>query len=1197
MNIAEFAIRRPVTVAMITLCLLVLGTVSLQRLPLEQLPNMSSSGVRVSATYRSSSPEEVERLITLPLEDVLATLGNVESISSSSSQSRASVRVDFKAGTDMDLANMEVRERVDQVRGLLPPDLERIQIWRWQSDQREIIDISMGWRGQDDRLLDIVRKVVEPRLLRLEGVANVVVEGIDEKQLIAHLDRERLEAHQVSLPALAWQVRDNNVNTSLGRVMDGEQRYMVRALGEFAAVEEIGHMPLIDRDIHLEDVADVVYDYPEKKRYERLNGVDAVSLEVFKAPTANVVEVADRVRQTLQEIEAEYGGKLEIEIVHDRAKSVLREVDNLKTAAFMGALLAVGIIFLFLRNIRSTLVIAISIPTAAVCVFTGMYLGREFFGSTITLNMVSMMGLMLAVGMLVDPAVVVLESIFRKREEEKDESYKAALSGSKEVGMAVAASSLTTMCVFIPFFFLSDSRTARWMGDAGVSICLAVAVSMVISLSVIPLASSILLKDEYRRFDFWLKRLVVLALLTLAGWLLYQIGWATALAWTSRWFDRIGTSLASIDWVLADGTAAILVALAILIGDYRRFAPLYGFGSLALLIGLVSWEGYSAGWHVIAEEASKGLEGGSGWGWIGAEWKILTALLIAAVLLWRFRRWWPLAAAAALVSAGVYFGLLSASAQVTMLSLLLLYGMLRSFHRYGMRRSYANLLDLTLAHRPDILLITGALVVLGVHLFGQIEQRGTPWTPERRVDVNVEVDRSYSLEEVHAMFEEMEQVLLGARNELDVESLSSNFRQRGGRLTVRLVDADDGNLSTMEATNAIKERLPEWVGVKYKMGRRRSWAGRTMGVEVQLRGRDAEVLQVLAEEVGGQLGRLPGVQDVDSSLEDGEEEIRVQVNREQALGYGLSPQDVGSTIATALGTRSNTTFKSREREIDVVLQLEAADRVDLEQLKNNRFEGRDGTSIQLASLADFHLREGPRDLQREDRLLTVTVFANTRSQGQAYALTGKVKEMMGTVALPPGYSWDLGRQARWMQQDTHDNYFTLIFALLLIYLIMASLFESLIHPFTIMLAIPFSLIGVALGLYALDVPMDNNAMLGLLILFGIVVNNGIVLIDHINHYRRQGMDRHQAILRGGQNRMRPILMTAFTTILNLMPLVLPMIYGTAEGFAKRWGPVGLVVVCGLTTSTFLTLIMAPTLYSLLDDVALWGRRVVRAARR
>ena len=648
MKLAEFAVGRPVTLVMMGLCLLVLGVVSLSRLPLEQLPSISSSGVRVTATYRSSSPQEVERRITLPLEEILATLNNIESISSTSSPDGASVRVDFKPGTDMDLANMEVRERVDQVRGLLPEDLDRIQIYRWQSDQRAMVYASVGWRGEGDRLFDIVRKVVEPRLLRLDGVANVTVGGMEEKQLMVELDQERLEAHDVSLPVLASQVRANNANISLGRVLDAGQRYLVRALGEFGAVDEIGRLPLIGRSLHLQDLGDVSYDYPEKTHYERLNGVDAVTLRVFKAPTANVVDVAARVRAALDRIEAEYGGELEIEVVRDRAESVLREVDNLKTTALLGAILAVGIIFLFLRNIGSTLVIALAIPMAAMCVFTGMYLAREFLGSSITLNMVSMMGLMLAVGMMVDPAVVVLESIFRRREEEGSGALQAALSGSREVGMAVVASSLTTMCVFVPFFFLSQSRMSTWMRDAGVTICLAIAASMVVSLTVIPLATSRLFRKEYRRFDPGIKLLMLLGVAAAAGLKVYQEGWSGSRAWAVRWVERVGTSASDLEW------AAALTLVAV--------------------------------------------------------------LLLGAGLLWRLKR-------------------------------------------HGMRTTYVSVLHWTLDHRLATLAVTMGLLAAGIQLYRQIPQQGTPWTRERRVDISVEIDRSYSLDEVRRLFGAMEDIV------------------------------------------------------------------------------------------------------------------------------------------------------------------------------------------------------------------------------------------------------------------------------------------------------------------------------------------------------------------------------------------------------------------------------------------------------
>ena len=1083
MKLAEFAVERPVAIAMMTISMLVLGWISLTRLPLESLPSISSTSVRVSVPYPSSSPEEVEREITRPLEESVAVLSNIERISATSSQSNSSVRVEFKAGTDMDIANMEVRERVEQVRSLLPDDIGRIRIRRWQSDQREAVDANMAWSGEGDRLFDIYRKVVEPRLLRLNGVANVTVDGIDEKQLIVELDQERLESHDVSLTYLSRQIRDNNVTTSLGRIDDGGRRHQVRALGEFREPGEMGELPLAGRELQLGDLGEVIYDYPEKKSYRRLNAADAVSVEVFKSSTANLVEVAAAVRETLEEIEELYDGKLDIEIIRDNSERVLRQVDNLTDAAFLGMGLAIGIIFLFLRNIRSTLVIGVSIPISVMCVFVGMFVAREFFGSTVTLNMVSMTGLMLAVGMLVDPAVVTLESIFRRRQEEGAEPREAALSGSREIGMAVVASSLTTMCVFIPFFFLSSSRMTMWLRDAGLTICLAVAVSTLVSLVIIPLASSRLYRPSYDRYDDLLKIVVLACLVAVGCWIAYGLGWQGLSTWASNWTTRVWATVAGMEWTTGVGLSF--------------------------------------------------------------------SVFIAAVTGLRFKR-------------------------------------------HGMRASYVSLLSWTLRHRFWPAVATVILPVSGIYLFMQIERRGTPWTPERRVDITVEMDRSLTLDEVKERFEEMERRVLRRKEELDVESLSTSFRQRGGRFTVRLIDADEGQLATAAAGRAIMELLPEEAGVRYKMGQQRSWMGSMLGVEVQLKGPEQDVLAVLAEEIAVELAKLTGVQDVDTSLEDGDEEIHVSVNREQALEYGLSPAGVASTIATALGTRRTTTFKADDREVDVVVQLEEEDRVDLEQLKNSRFEGRDEARIQLAAVAGFSFEEGPRSVQREDRQHTMTVFANTEDRRRAFRLSGEIRQMMEAVDLPPGYSWDLGRAARWMQQDTQENNFTLLFALLLIYLIMASLFESLIYPFTIMLAIPSSLIGVAAGLYAFDIPLDNNGILGLLILFGIVVNNGIVLIDHINHFRREGMGRTEAILKGGQNRMRPILMTASTTILNLMPLVLPMVYGTSEGFARRWGPVGLVVVSGLACSTVLTLILAPTLYSLLDDVALWWRRVVRA---
>ncbi len=1085
MNISEFSLRRPVTVSMVTACVLVLGYVSFSRLPIEQLPSISSSGIRASARYNSASPEEIERLITVPLEAALGSMNNVERISSSSRNGSANVRVDFKAGTDMDLANMEMRERVDQARSFMPAEVDRIQLRRWQSDQRPIVNANIAWRGDGDRLLNIVQKIVQPRLMRLNGVADAQIDDLEEKQLTIELDRERLQTHNISLRQLGWQLNDNNVNISLGRIFDGSDRFLVRAIGEFTRAEQIGNLPLQGGQFRFGDIGYVNYDFPEKRRFKRLNGVDAAEVEVYKSSTANVVDIGSAVEEEFEKIESEFDGLLDVEIVRNRADDVLNEAGKLFDSALIGAVLAMIIIYLFLRNIRSTLVIALAIPTAALCVFIGMYTARELFDISVTLNMVSMMGLMLAVGMLVDPAVVVLESIFRKSEEDGKSAQDAALSGSREVGIAVLASSLTTICVFVPFFFLSDSRSAVWMRDAGIAICLAVTVSMIVSLSLIPLAAARLFHWQMRRYDGLCKIIVILAVLMLAYWRMGDSSWDDVYAWWVSWQTLLIASFSGMSWTTLAGIIAS-ISVCITVGIYCR-------------------------------------------------------------------------------------------------------------SNSGLRFAYGKLLNLTLDNRFFVLVVAGALTATGYYLYGQIEHRGQPWQPERRVDVSVKIDRSYSIEDIRQHFDFVENLLLENKENLDIDALMTNFSQRRANIRAYLVDADDGKLSSMESGAKIMELMPAKVGFTYKMGRSRSWAGNNLGVEVQLRGRNEEVLAVLIEDVKLALGRLPGVKDVDSSLEDGEEEIHVEIDRSQALSYGLSPREIASSISTALGTRRTSSFKSDDREIDVVMQLNTGDRATLEQLRNSRFRSNGGNTIQLAAIADFEVRRGPKNLSRENRELTVTVFANTENRRQAQELIPTIQNLMQNIEMPAGYSWDLGRAARWMQEDQRDTNFSALLAVVLIYLIMASLFESLIHPFTIMLSIPFSLIGVAIGLYIFDAPFDNNGALGLLILFGIVVNNGIVLIDHINNLRAEGMDRRDAIVLGGQRRLRPILMTAFTTILNLLPLVLPMIYGTAEGFSKRWGPIGLVIISGLISSTVLTLILAPTLYSLLDDVGIWFRSVLNRA--
>ncbi|MCG8606307.1 efflux RND transporter permease subunit, partial [bacterium] len=492
MNISEFSVKKPITMLMLILSLVVLGALALERLPLTFLPDFSSSTLRISVPYTSSSPEEIERLITRPIEEIMGTVSHLDNINSTSSANESNVRLEFLSGTDMGLASVEVRDRLDRVRAQLPDDVERIRIRRWQTTDLPVVQFSLAWERSTDELYDMVTKIIVPRMQRIDGVANVEISGMDERQVLVELDLERLRAHQIDVFNLSRSLRTNNINTAGGWVIDAGRKYTVRTMGEFQSLEEIAQVPIEGTNLVLGDVAEVRFDYPEKKSFQRLNRRDAVVLRVYKASTANVVEVATAAKKLLQTMrgESQFAG-LNMRVVRDQSDDIVDGLRNLAFAGVFGAVLASLMLFFFLRKVRSTVIIALAIPISVITTFLLMYLLRLApFNSTITINLVSLSGLMFAVGMLVDPAVVVLENIFRHKQEEGLPARKAAIVGAQEVSVAVVSATLTTVIVFVPMIFMSNSGMGRWSKDFGIAIVTATVASLLISLTLIPLASS-----------------------------------------------------------------------------------------------------------------------------------------------------------------------------------------------------------------------------------------------------------------------------------------------------------------------------------------------------------------------------------------------------------------------------------------------------------------------------------------------------------------------------------------------------------------------------------------------------------------------------------------------------------------------------------------------------------------------------------
>ncbi|MDH3525095.1 MAG: efflux RND transporter permease subunit [Acidobacteriota bacterium] len=1027
--IVSFGIRRRITLTMVVAGVLVLGWISLTRLPLEFLPVFSSSSISVSVSYPSSSPEEISRLVVQPLEDSLGTISGIETLSSSADASSGDLRLSFVDGTDMDLAAVEVRDRIDRVRHLLPGDVDRISIRRFQSSDIPVISARLGSNWPRERLFDFAENTIQRRLERLEGVAQVSLRGVQTPKVQIDLDPDRLQAYGVSVRDLVARIRSENRDLTAGDVFESGKKLLVRTVGEFRSLDELRRLPLDDAGLRLADVAEVSYSFPRQEDFNFLNGEESVTVRINKSSTSNVLDVVDRVNAEMAEVLAlpEAAG-LTWQAHHDASIEVRQGLAQLRDAGLFGGGLAILAVFVFLRRVRTTLLIALAIPISVVGTFAAMYLMRQAELTDITLNVVSLAGLMLALGMLVDNSIVVIESIFRHRNELGEESRGAALKGASEVALPIVASTATTLCVFLPIIFMGGGGFMQtYMKNIATTICIVMLASLLVALTVVPMAAVLLLERQEARPPGLI----------------------------SRWRDR-----------------------------------------------------------------------------------------------------------------------------------------------------YAAVLAFTIRHRLSFLVSIVLMLWGAVALFKTIGQTFSTGGEERQVVISVDTPRQYSFDETRELYEELYRIFDSRRPELDIADIAYGFdrgtgRARGGwggrrRFELFLVDESEAKLTTEQVRDRVRELLPVRAGVSLRLAESRHRSG-SGGIEIELSGDSLAVLERLSSRLSSQLAALPMLKDVDTSLESGDEEIHVLVQDDRIARAGLSSSAVAAIVASSLSSRSVSRFQSGDREVDVIVQYREDERESLDQLEQVPIL-QAGVALPLAAVAGFERVAGPQRVERENHRSKVRVTANAEASATFMAMR-TVGELMATFPLPPGYEWSFGRWNRYQQQDQAMSWFAIAFALVLVYMLMAALFESFAQPFTIMFSVPFALLGVAVVMKAFDQQLDSMANLGLIILLGVVVNNAIVLIDHINRLRKEGLSRDAAILQGGKDRLRPILITAVTTLVGLLPLVAPLIlpslFGAAEGRAGSWAPIGLVIMGGLTTSTFLTLIIIPTIYSLIDDLTQFTRRVAR----
>ncbi|MCB1034265.1 MAG: efflux RND transporter permease subunit, partial [Acidobacteria bacterium] len=587
--------------------------------------------------------------------------------------------------------------------------------------------------------------------------------------------------------------------------------------------------------------------------------------------------------------------------------------------------------------------------------------------SEITLNVVSLMGLVLALGMLLDNSIVVIESIYRRMEELGEDARTAALKGASEVALPITAATATTLCVFIPMIFLGGGGGffARYMEEIGLTVCIVLVASLLVALTVVPMAAALLLGRERPQ--------------------------------RTRFFD-----------------------------------------------------------------------------WLGDR--------------------------------------------------------------------YEGILRFTLHHRLVFLALSALTLYGSWSLITSIERTSSSRTEERRVTINVDTGRGFTLDQTREVFDEIAGLLDEHRDELDIADVAYNYHTGGGRsrgwdrerrFEIFLKDESESTLSTTEARDRIRDLLPQRPGVALRIAQSTGRHG-SQGLELEISGDDPRVLETIGREVAAKIAYNPTLKDVDLSLESGDDEVRVDVKRERAVQAGVSSRLVAQTIQSSLTDRALSYLKAEDRDVDLIVRFRDEDRETLEQLRTVPVTAAQG-SQPLDALASFAVEAGPQSIDRENRRPKLTITANPTSPRAMFGAMAGVRQLMAQQAMPPGYSWSFGRWNRMGEQDQQSSSFALLFAGLLVYLLMAALFESFSHPFSIMCSIPFAFIGVGAIMKLTGQPRDSFTDLGFIILVGVVVNNAIVLVDHVNRLRQEGVERTQAILTGGRHRLRAILMTAITTILGLLP--------------------------------------------------------------
>jgi len=1011
MNLSNLAVRRPITTSMFFLALVIFGSISLLRLPIDILPDITYPSITVYTEYEGAGPQEVERLITEIIEKNVSTIENVKDIRSTSGEDSSNVTIDFNWGTNLDEAANEIREKLDRVRRFLPEDADNPFLYKYDPSNRPIIFFSLRGPIHPSRLRDLADDRIKYDIEQVEGVAAVDIWGGLEREIHVEVNRGKLRSIGLSIDALVGILNGESLSLPGGYLEAGRREWLVRPLGEFSSLEDIENIIVVTRQgtpVYLKQVAQVKDEFKELRSHTRINGERGVIVAIRQRSGSNTVQVSNRVLKILPRLKSELPEGVTLTLVRDTADFIRKSIKQVQQVAFIGGVLAIVILFAFLRNIRSTIIISTSIPIAIWSTFFLL----ERMG--LTINMMSLGGLALGIGMILDSSIVVLENIFRHREEGKG-AIEGATEGSSEVSMAITASTLTTICVFLPLLFLKGIEGVIFKQMA-LTVTFSLVAALVVALSLIPMLSSRFLRVEKKDTG----------------------------AVRARFYEGY---LRGLGWSLKHRKTVLV-------------------GSLLLLF-LAFW--------------SLQLKG------------VGTALLPE-------------------IDEGVING--------------------------------------------DIEMPVGTRLDITSKVTREVEETILRDVPEMR--------RMFSRS-------------------------GSHWRRGGGShsayFRVYLVDKKDRKRSTEKIMAGLRLNLADIPAAKVRISEGRSMyssflgGGREERLEMDLRGYDLVKGKALAQEVIGRIKGVEGVIYPRMSLEDNRPELQIAIDRAKAATLGLQISRILQVINTNIEGTAASKYREEGDEFDILVRLREEDRGSLKDILNISITAPGGKEIPLKGFATVIEGKGPTRIDRRNQERLITVMAGIQGRDLGH-IVQEIAEKIGDLKLPSNFRLDFTSEYEQQKEAFGGLLFAIALAIVLVYMVMASQFESLTEPFVIMFTVPFASIGVILVLLLLNMNVTIPVFIGGVLLIGIVVNNGIVMIDYINRLRRRGNPLTEAILIGARRRLRPIMMTTLTTCLALVPMAL----GFGEG-SEMNAPMARVVIGGMLVSALFTIFFVPTLYGSIKGIS------------